>query len=440
MNNYQTEFRFFKGKKLRARFNGGDISSDSGLPLIKEFENKIGLIKKATDSIEDKRDHRYIDHTLEEILNQRIFQIIAGYEDCNDSDLLRKDSCFKAIAGRKQDDQDLSSQPTLSRLENSISRTDIVRLMKLLVNNFLDSFNSPPSKIVLDIDSTDDPTHGRQQMSLFHGYYHQYQYLPLIISSNKHLLGAILRRGTSGNGKHVNAFLKTLIPMIRIRFPKVKIIIRCDAGFSTPRFYEYLESIDNLEYFVGIGGNAVLKEKSKAFRHIVLDQYKKTGEPQRQFDAFQYGATTWNKQRKVIVKAEFNDLGSNARYVVTNSSLETAESIYDYYADRGDSERWIGELKNGFKADRLSCHRFIANQFRLLLHGIAYEIMAMFNEKILEGTELFSQSIDTIRKKIIKVGAQITLTARCLWFRLASGYPFQKLFVQLHKKILFYQH
>lgn len=439
MNNNQLELDILQDKKLTLNFDGGDIVSDSGLLLVKEFAKKIGFIDKISAIIHDPRDQDSILHTIDSLLNQRIFQITAGYEDANDCDLLRKDPCFKALSDKKPTDEDLASQPTMSRLENRCNRRDVVAMMKLLPKIFVDHYKEEPEKIIIDVDGTAGQTHGHQQMTLFHGYYGQYQYYPLIISANGHLLSAILRKGTCSQHKNIYPMLNHIIKIIRERFPNVKIIIRADAGFSSPRFYDYLESVKNLVYYVGVATNDIFKKKTNQLLKKVQDIYDEYEETHKEYTEFSYAAKTWSKERRIIAKVEVNGLGSNMRYVTTNDTTSSPGEAYPFYGRRGESECWIGDFKNGFSGDRLSCHRFIANQVRMLIHAFAYELMILFKRFILQGTELANQSIESIRTKLIKVGGQVQETARRVWFRCASNHPYRNLFETIGKKVMSFQ-
>jgi len=439
LNNDQIELDILQDKKLTLNFDGGDIVSDSGLLLIKEFAKKIGFVDKIAAAIHDTRDQDAILHTMQSLLSQRIYQIVAGYEDANDCDLLRKDPCFKALSEKKPSDDDLASQPTMTRLENRCDRRDVVALMKLLPHLFVNHYRLAPKEIIFDIDGTAGETHGHQQMALFHGYYGQYQYYPLIISAHGHLLGAVLRKGTCSQHKHVYSMLDYIIKLVRERFPDVKIIIRADAGFSSPRFYDYLEGIENLDYYVGVPTNEVLKKETIALVEKVQSEYDKSGETQKEYTEFIYAAKSWSKRRRIITKVEVNGLGQNIRYVASNNEVSSPQETYPFYGRRGESECWIGDFKNGFSGDRLSCHRFIANQLRMLIHAFAYELMILFKSSVLQGTELATQSIESIRIKLIKVGAQVQETARRVWFRCASNHPYQTLFETIGQKVLSFQ-
>lgn len=432
------EFGFFQGPKVTADFSGGDISSDSGLLLIKEFESKLVYFDRMARCIVDRRNPLYVTHHLPEQIAQRGFQIIAGYEDCNDADELRLDPTLRVVAGRSLEPHDfLSSQPTLCRFENSVTRHDIKRLMKLQVELFLESFGKSPEEIVLDIDATDDPVHGQQQLAMFHGYYEQYQFYPLIISSNRHILASILRPGTWTHTHGLMIPLRLIIEAIQKHFPETKVIVRADSGFSCPELHELLDK-KGCGYYIGVAGNNRLKEQSVALEAQAEASHLETKTKQRLFTHTHYAAKSWAKERKVIIKAEYQEAGPNTRFVVTNDESRSDEDAYDFYAMRGSSEQWIGELKNGFKGDRLSCNRFVANQFRLLMYALAYQLMNLFQQSILVDTPLHVVSIDTLRKTIIKIGAQIKQSVRRIWFHLAGGYPYRDLFLTIHQKILAY--
>ncbi|MFQ5584802.1 MAG: IS1380 family transposase [Calditrichia bacterium] len=439
MNNDQLELKILQDKKLTLNFDGGDIVSDSGLLLIKAFEKKLGLINKIAGVIHDPRDQGSILHTMPSLVSQRIYQIIAGYEDANDCDLLRKDPCFKALSDKKPSDEDLASQPTMARLENRCNRRDVVSMMKLLPQLFVDHYQEDPKEITIDVDGTAGEAHGHQQMALFHGYYKQYQYYPLIISAQGHLLGAVLRKGTCSQHKHVYPMLNHIIKVIRERFPNVKIIIRADAGFSSPRFYDYLDSIEDLVYYVGVPSNEVLKKETISLTEKVQRAYDEFEGTQKEYTEFSYAAKSWSKEQRIIAKVEINGLGQNIRYITTNDEVSPPKEAYPFYGRRGESECWIGDFKNGFSGDRLSCHRFIANQVRILIHAFAYELMILFKTSVLRGTELATQSIESIRTKLIKVGAQVHETARRVWFRCASNHPYRSLFETIGQKILSFQ-
>lgn len=420
--------QFYNKKKLAVNFTGGDITSDAGLLLFKEFDHKIKLTERMSDCIKDTRDQRYIDYSIQEILSQRFYSWLAGYEDCNDANELRKDPTIKAIVSRKDFNKPVASQPTLSRLENSVDMHDIFRLQKLLIDLFIQKYqNNPPEELIIDVDSTDDPTHGAQQLTLFNGYYYQYMYCPLIISCNNHILDALLRKGNAHTSWGVIPRLKFITEKLKETWPEVKIIIRIDAGGATPAIYEYCER-QNFNYVIALIRNKVLEKAISEIASFAEILYKETAEKQQIFDEIKYQAESWNTPRRVVMKAEYNRLGSNKRFLVTNMETVPPKIVYQKcYAPRGNFERVIGELKNGFKADRLSCHSFIANQFRLLLAVFQYELIELFSESCLKNTEFRNVEPETLRRALIKIGARVRVTIRRLWIECCSSYPYKNL-------------
>jgi hypothetical protein len=422
------ELKISTKKKITLNFNGGKISSDAGLLLIKEFENKLKITDRMVNCIEDTRDHRYIEHTVKDLINQRLYSWLAGYEDCIDANELRKDQIIKVTADQISTDKDLASQPTLSRFENMVTAKDNLRLQDLLLDMFIERIKSnPPETLTIDIDGTDDPAYGCQQLTLFNGYYGQNMYSPLIISAEGHFLDILLRKGNAHGSWAVIPRLKRIIPKLKKEFPNMEIMIRIDAGGATPKIYEYCENND-LKYVIGLIKNSRLKNEISELSKQAEDKFNETKEKQKFFGEINYQADSWNKSRRVIMKAEHNEKGSNKRFVITNIDNVLPENLYnDYYTPRGNFERIIDDLKNGFNGDKLSCHRFIANQFRLLMAVFQYEIIQLFREYCLNGTELSTSQAETIRRSLIKIGARIKTTVRRIWVECCSSYPFKNL-------------
>jgi hypothetical protein len=433
--NYQQNFNFFQDPKLTYDFEGGKLSSDGGILLIRELDEYTGISKAFAACIKDWRKQEFIDHSMIELIRERMYYLAAGYEDCNDANDLRHDPVFKlSAADHKEQDIPLSSQPTLCRLENNIDRRDIKRMAEVLVSDWLSGYDKIPAEIVLDIDSTDDPTHGGQQLAFFHGYYDQYMYHPLIISCNSNVILSILRPGNCHASSKIISVLKYLMKRIRNRFPKVKITLRADAGFAIPRLFDYLEN-EQVNYAIGLITNSVLVEKNKKLMKKANGLYEKEQQKQRLFQAFSYQAGSWKKVRRVIAKAEYTEKGENNRFIVTNMG-KTPQILYDiFYVQRGESENWIKELKLGFYADRLSCHTFIANQFRLFL-SVATHRLIHYLKKLLKGTSLAGATVDQIRLKLFKVAVRVKETTRRIWLHFCSSYPYRDLFVNLHSSIL----
>lgn len=426
----QLIFSFFRKRQLTVDFEGGEITSDTGLLLIRQADNSLQLTERMAGCIEDRRDGRYADHSMLELLRQRIYQVVAGYEDCNDANLMRKDPALKAACDRLLSDAHLASQPTLSRLENSVTTEDLYRIGEQFVQMYIRRHKKrQPKRIILDFDGTDDPTYGNQQLTFFHGYYDQYMYHPLLVydADTGELVTAALRAGNRHAGYGAVAILKRIIPKLKEAFPKTEIIIRGDAGFAIPALYEYCEG-ERLKYVIGLIRNDVLERMIENLLKKAQELYQETQQKQRLFEDGFYQAKTWSIARRVIMKAEWLPQGPNSRFVVTNFAMDTKE-VYEFYTERGGTcEVRIDEFKNGLKADRLSCHRFAANQFRLFLHMAAYWLVLRLREA-LDRTELSAMQIQQLRSRILKIGGQVIQTARRLWFRLASGCPYQCIFV-----------
>lgn len=432
----QLNFSFVKKRQLTVNFEGGEITSDSGLLLVRQADNALGLTSGMAACIEERRDSRYIDHDLETLLRQRAYQVVAGYEDCNDADVVRRDPALKAACGRMLSDNDLGSQPTLSRLENSITRQDLYRIGEYFVDLYIGrKRKKKPKKIIIDLDGTDDPTYGNQQLTFFHGYYDQYMYHPLVIydAETGELITAALRAGNRHASYGAVSILQRIIPKLKEAFPKTEIVIRGDAGFAVPEMYEYCEQ-EGLKYVIGLIRNDVLERMVEDLLEEAHKRYIETDQKQRLFAEGTYQAQSWSKERRVVMKAEWLNQGPNTRFVVTNLSFE-AKELYEFYTERGGTcEVRIDEFKNGLKADRLSCHRFLANQFRLFLHMAAYWLVLRLREALYK-TEFATLQIQQLRLRLLKIGGQVIQTARRIWFRLASGYPWKNIFALAHHRL-----
>ncbi len=432
----QLDFGSVFNLEIKADFEGGDITSDAGGLLLKEIDDRYKIIKQAVDCLSDERDAAKTKHSMADLLRQRIYQIALGYEDQNDADRMKKDPTLKTIVGRRpQSDDDLGSQPTLSRFENDRDFQELYSLSDCLISLFIQQNPEPPISLVLDMDSTDDPTHGQQQLTFFHGFHEQYMYHPLFIFDGKtgFPLAAVLRPGNAHAGHRCVAILKRVIARLKQAYPETVIFLRADAGFALPALYEYCEEED-VRYVIGLITNDRLRGKVSYLAGDVEKRFEKTGEKQREFTSFWHKAGSWPVLRRVVAKVERLEKGLNQRFVVTNLDLEP-NIVYDWiYAQRGESENRFKELKNQLKADRLSCHSFKANQFRLLLHTLAFVFFILLRHN-LEDTELETAQVDTIRLKLLKIGARVRQTARKIWFHLASGYPHQELLAKTLLKI-----
>jgi len=425
----QLSFSFYRHRPIRADFSGGQISSDAGLLPLRAFDQRHGLTEGLVEHVCDPREQERVRHSVLSLFCQRLCQIIAGYEDANDADRLRYDPAFQILADRPLGEP-LGSQPTLSRWENSLAPRDLLKLQDALLDWFVQICGRQVRKrgeILLDVDSTDDPTYGQQQLSFFNGGYDQHMYHPLLIFERHTgcLLAARLRAGTAASHARIIPLLLRIVPRLQSEFPNVRISLRADAGFATPMLYEFCEFF-GLQYAIGIGVNSRLHRAAQQRQHRLAKRYRRTGQPQRSFSSFRYRAHTWSHQRRLSYKAEHTATGTNLRFLVTNLA-GPSHSVFSFYNDRGECENRIEEFKNGFAADRLSCHRFRANAFRLLLHSFAYNLVNLFRLQL--PLSLRSAQIETLRTQLFKIGARIRETARCIRIHLASGWPFQDLFL-----------
>ncbi len=424
----QLTFSFHRHHLIRADFSGGQITSDAGLLPLRAFDQRHHLTRDWAACLRDPRQDTRVHHESLALLRQRIYQIVAGYEDANDASRLRHDPLLQLLADQKLGDA-LGSQPTLSRWENSPSGRDLVRLQDLLLQQFIALCGQQVRQrghILLDIDSTDDPTHGQQQLSFFNGAYGQHMYHPMLVFERHTgcLLAARLRPGNASSHARIVPMLLRLVPRLQSAFPGVKIQLRGDAGFALPLLYEFCEFF-NLEYALGIPANCLFQRRAEPRQKQLKRRYRHTQLPQRSFSSFRHRARTWSHQRRICYKAEHTTAGTNLRFLITNCAGRAAE-VFAFYNDRGECENRIEEFKNGFRADRLSCHRFLANAFRLFLHAAAYNLVNLFRLQLPQPWR--SAQIETLRARLFKIGARIRQTARCFHIHLATGWPWQDLF------------
>jgi DDE family transposase len=421
--------------KIILDFNGGQITSDTGLVLLRQFDAQLALTKRLWGLCNEWRNPMFIEHHTHEMLCQRIYQIAAGYEDCDDADTLRSDPTFQTIVGRSDP---LASQPTLSRLENHVDWQTIERLASVGLQWFVQHGypkRATPKEILLDSDATDDPCHGQQQFAFFHGKYGEHMYHPLFFFEAKTgaMLSAQLRPGNASASAGIAAELTRLVPLLKRRFPTSQISYRADAGSATPEIYRTLESLDAL-YAIGIGSNSVFKKRTERWVKKAKRKYARTQTQIRLFYSFRHRARSWNKKRRIVVKIEIGPLGANVRFVITNRPGK-AQQISKGYDERGQCENRIKEFKRDLNADRLSCHSYRANAFRLQLHALAYQLLVLFRLHALRLTDLACARLETVRLKLFKVGARFVRSARRLWFHLSSSWPGRDRFVQVWQKL-----
>lgn len=376
------------GKPVELSYTADKISNDGGLLLLRELEGHLGLINKVSQCITDGRDQRYIDHTVKEMLTQRVFQIAAGYEDGNDCNDLRGDAVIKTCAGRlPQSGNDLASQPTMSRLENSIGRTDLFRIGKQLVDSFIGSYPQAPQVIILDCDDTNTATYGQQELTLFNDYYHDYCYMPLHIYEglSGKLITTILKPGRRSKQSNVASILKRLIAYIEKQWPQTTIIVRGDSHFASPDFMAWGAIRPRIGFITGLAGNKKLHKLASTTIDSAEREFKQYGKPVKRYHSFMYQAGSWEQPQKVVVKVEVTEMGTNIRYIVTNLVQYRAKALYEQgYCARGAMELRIKEHKLYLKSDRASCSGFLANQFRLFMHSMAYVLLHTLQKEMLQ--------------------------------------------------------
>lgn len=436
-------FDFLPQKPVLVQRKFQPISSDAGLLPICQFDHRLGYTRRFAACLEDERSNP--DHTLQQMIRQRVFGILAGYEDCNDHDTLRDDPIFKIVAGRQPDDDPLASQPTLCRFENNVTPAQLQRLIDLTIDTGVEHLcdnhgGALPDAVILDLDTTDDPTHGHQQLTLFHGYYDQYQYLPLIISepTTQHVFLAWLRPGTMDPTCGADGDLKRVVVKLRQARADVKIHVRADAAFGMPVMMDGCEN-EGFSYTFGLRSNARLQKIAEPLTDKARRRYERTGKKQRLFMRFMYQAESWPCPRRVIAKAECHAQGTNLRFVVTSleaPGVRHARRIYDDYTQRGTSEQRMDELKNGLCADRLSCHRFMANFLRLLLHTTAYNLLNALRDHEDIPQTLRRAQPQTWRTWLIKVAATVTQSCRRIVIELAGQWPFAHLYASVSRRAL----
>jgi hypothetical protein len=401
----EKEFSFGKascGKKIRIDFNAPDLSSNGGLVLLQGMD--CGLLDKIADCIPDWRTPELIHHTIRDMVRQRVGQIACGYEDANDCDALRHDSALKMLAGRKPSDDDLCSQPTMTRLENHVSNRNLYTMGCLFVENFIKSFKKAPKRIILDADDTNANTYGAQQLTLFNDYYGEYCYMPLLIYeglSGKMIL-PILRPGRHNKSLNVSKILIRIIKRLQQAWPQCRIELRGDSHFCSHELMDWVWDQRNilLGFTTGLSSNDVLRKKIDKSLRRWRKYYDKEKKDVRRFYSFRYKAKSWKHEQRVIAKIEISSMGENIRFVVTSNHANKPETVYRHYAGRGEMELWIKDLKS-IRGDRMSCKAFMANQFRLFLYAAADSMLYNLKHEGFEGTDVEAFTIGTFIKRIM---------------------------------------
>jgi Transposase DDE domain group 1 len=414
-------------KKVRLGFDGGRLSSDAGVLLLREAERKLGLASRLAGCLRDKRDPDLIEHTLEEMLRLRMFAIAAGYEDADDCDWLRHDPVFKMAVGRLPESGDaLCSQPTMSRLENAPSKIELARLMAAMVDLFCESYRREPASIVLDIDDTCDTVHGHQQLSLFNAYYDERCFLPIHIYEGQSgkPVAMILRSGQTPSGVEVRTVLEHVIRRIRRHWPKTHIVVRGDSHYGRDEAMTWCEQTPGVDYVLGFAVNKVLKALTDRQAQALARAHARSGQDKlRRFMTFDYAAKGWDKERRFVARIEATARGVDVRYVV--SSLEAdAEPLYEtLYCARGGSENYIKRHKSQLASDRTSCRKPEANQFRLILHTAAYWLLLAIRQAAPRRSALAIAEFATLRLHLIKIAARVVEGVARIRIHLPSTCP-----------------
>ena len=441
---------------MGAAFDAGRVTSDGGLLLLRELVKRTGLLRQFAGCFTDNRDPGRIEHSVEELLTQRVLGIICGYEDLNDHDRLRDDSLLALAVGkadvtgatrkrRRDQGHALAGKSTLNRLELAAPSIDAAERYKkisyddhgierLLVEHFLASHASPPTEIVLDLDATDDPIHGEQEGRFFHGFYGHYCYLPLYVFCGEFLLGATLHTADVAPGKRAVEELERIISQIQARWPDVRIVVRGDSGFCNDEVMTWCEE-GGIDYILGLAQNSRLRDEIRDEMAAARAEHERTGEDARVFKDFRYKTRdSWSRERRVVGKAEYITDKENPRFVVTSFAPNdwSARTLYeDLYCARGDMENRIKEQQLGLFADRTSCHTLRANQLRLWLSSIAYLILHDLRRLALAGTQLARAQVGTIRCRLLKIGAIVSVSVRRIYVSLSSVFPLQELFARI---------
>lgn len=436
--NLELPYNFYHHRQLVVRYSDLELSSDAGILLARQAEEKEQICQGLADCLEEWRDPTKIIHSLPQLISQRVYQLVGGYEDANDSNYLRHDPIYKIACQRLPlaNQELLASQPTITRLENHVSKAEVSKMRRRMLDGFIASYQQSPQEIILDIDAWADPTHGQQQLSCFHGYYGQHMYFPVLINeaTTGYPLVLQLRAGNMHSGKGVAGILRWLFWRLKKAFPGVKIMLRADAGFSLPEILRGCER-SQVVYAIGFASNAVIQRKMSDLLERARLQFVQTQQKARLFDDVYYAAGTWDSPRRLVMKAEWLAKGANPRCVITNSDL-APQLLYDqFYVQRGsDSEHRIKELKLGIQADRLSCQSFIANQFRLLLSQAAYILMLRIRQAA-EGTEFAKAQVERLRSMLIKGAARVRVSARRVLVELASYNPYASEMSQIVQRL-----
>lgn len=410
----QTDFfdLFDVKKKVKVSFTAPDMTNLGGLPILRSVVKNDDFLIRLARQIKEWRNRKLIEHPLAELVTQRVFQIAAGYEDADDCDILRNDSMLKLAAGRLPSEGALCSQPTMTRLENHVGWRELRAIGELFMKHFVESYDKEPDKIIIDLDDSNADTYGCQQLSLFNTFYGGYCYMPLFVFEgiSGKLMLPLLRPGRTNKRTNVYRLIRRIVLFLRKYWKHTEIVVRGDSMFCSHEFMEWAQTQKRVHFITGLSGNSRLYRRVAAWVQGVEERYKQRGQDIKEYHRFMYRADKWGRAQWVIVKIERNAIGQNIRFIVTDMYWHAPQHLYEkVYCKRGDCELYIKEMKDGLRADRMSCNSFLANQFRLFLHAAAYVLMLKAKQTLFAGIEpLATATILTIRKRIILQTARIT--------------------------------
>ena len=439
----QNEFTFAPhfSRQVSARFSQRQLSTEGGALLLRETDRKIGLLSRVRKCFSDYRHPALVEHELGELLAQRIYGLALGYEDLNDHEELRRDPLLALMAGKRKLEEPLAGKSTLNRLELTPAHSPLddryhkityssQAVDALLVDIFLESYAKAPRQIVLDLDVTDTPLYGQQEDRFFHGYYNQYCYLPLYIFCEEHLLCARQRASNQDASAGCREEVERIVQQIRQRWPKVRIILRADSGFCRDELMAWCEQ-NRVDYVLGLARNSRLQRKTAGAMQEAKQKHQRTGQAERVFADFSYRTrNSWSRSRRVVAKAEYLEKGENPRFLVTSLPAQSWEAAALYektYCARGEMENRIKE-QLGLFADRMSTESLRANQLRLYFSSLAYVLIHALRRLALAGTEWAQAQVPTIRLRLLKIAAEVRLSARRIWVGFSHAYPWKNIF------------
>jgi hypothetical protein len=433
----QASFDFHPQRLIHATFDAPDSSSDGGLLLLRQLDEELGLCARLAALVPDERDPSRLTHSRLEQFRQRVFQIALGYEDQNDAQDLRRDPLWKTVCDQlPADGGALSSQPSLSRFEHAVDARAVVHLQRALEEDYVASLPDDTTVVVLDIDGTDDPTHGQQPLAFFHGHYDQWMYFPLLVFDGDGRLASVrLRPGNAGNNKYATALVTRLVRKVKRRFPRAVLVLRGDSGFCNPRLLDALDALNrelgDVHYVLGLEKNSRLLAAVEGPMALAKAKFEARSGAARCFVSFPYRARSWSRERLVIAKAEYLAQGANPRFLVTTLDHVPAAMVYEQaYCARGDAENRIKDFKRALAADRLSDTTYVANAFRLVLHAVAYRLLDALRRKVqVVAPSLGRAQFDTFRLRLLKVAALVKQTVRRIWVQLPSTFDMAAVFV-----------